>query len=121
MRRQADESLLCGKDNRDREKAKRQSGALEGQLGPLSTADKSFQPIDFLVNINYVILESYLTCPVEFSMTCTSGILVDIFERLGSCQKGKGAVKQGRFFSVYCAFKTCLIDGRGKFPTDVQC
>ncbi len=35
-----------------------------------------------------------LTCPVEFSMTCTSGILVDIFERLEVAKK-KGGERNG--------------------------
>ena len=61
----------------------------------------------------------HLTCAAEFSMTCTSGILVDIFQRLESCQKkrGKGTVKQERLFSVYCAFKTFVAGGREKLPT----
>ncbi len=41
VRRQAGESLLCGKDNRDREKAKRRPDTLEGQTGPVSTADRN--------------------------------------------------------------------------------
>lgn len=61
------------------------------------------------------------SCPVEFSMTCTNGVLVDIFERLEVAKKGKGTVKQKRLFSVYCAFKIYLADGKGRFPTDVQC
>lgn len=43
-----------------------------------------------------------LTCPGELSMTCTSGILVDMFEKTRRCQKKE---EEGSFFSVYCAFK----------------
>lgn len=35
-----------------------------------------------------------LTCPVEFSMTCTSGILVDIFPKLKAAKWGKGNQKK---------------------------
>lgn len=66
--------------------------------------------------------DDLVSCPVEFSITCTSGGLVDIFERLEVAKKGgRGTVKQKRLFSVYCAFKIGLADGGGKFPTDVQC
>lgn len=52
---------------------------------------------------------------VEFSMTCTSGVLVDIFERLEVSKNGNGTAKRERFFSVYSAFKTWPADGRGNF------
>lgn len=53
-------------------------------------------------------------------MTCTSGILVDIFPKLEAAEVGKGKPKQGRFFSAFCAFNDCLKGVGGKFPADVQ-
>lgn len=58
--------------------------------------------------------DDLVSWPVEFSMTCTSGVLVDMFKKDWKLPKKRvlGAVKP-RFFSVYCAFKIYLADGRG--------
>lgn len=53
-------------------------------------------------------------------MTCTSGILVDIFPKLEAAEWGKGNQNKGDFSVSSAHLTTVLIGGGGKFPTDVQ-
>lgn len=118
MRRQADESLQCGKDNR--EKPKTQSETLGGKLGPISTADElsynisfgKYQPQYYFSSKSLMYV---LPARSNFQSLAPVGSLLTFLKDLEVAKGGKE-----RFFSVYCAFKTCLIDGRGKFLTDVQ-
>lgn len=107
VRRQADESLQCGKDNR--EKPKTQSGTLGCKLGPISTADELSYNISFLANINHnnIIFPSkslmyVLPARSNFQSLAPVGSLLTFFFK--DLEVAKGGKE--RFFSVYCAFKT---------------
>lgn len=78
VRRQADESLLCGEKtteagrNAKRHNQKTRSSSRHSSIQNQSRFGKWEGGWD-------EFLHTHLTCPVEFSMTCASGILVDIF------------------------------------------
>lgn len=99
VRRQAGESLLCGKDNRDtgeEGEEKKQPETTKACKRPTKASLPSRWELQVILwtNItnNYIFksnLQGHLTCPAEFSITWTSGGLVDIFEGVSVAKKIK--------------------------------
>lgn len=77
----------------------------------------------WILTHNISLKRCFLTCPVEFSMTCTNGVLVDIFERLEVAKKKGERNSEAKHDSSvsFVHLKSVQLMVEENFQTDVQC